>query len=130
MQEGMFALLKYTLFWIMLLISKLAFSCYVEKTELVPSTPLDSTASNTTRQVVSKTTSLSPRTPSVTNGSKGRFSTSSVDRSSGLSGRRKVGAPESRDSCFIMLPQVEIKTGDDVKLDLRRHRFEVSILVG
>ncbi|KAI8001985.1 187-kDa microtubule-associated protein AIR9 [Camellia lanceoleosa] len=89
----------------------------------VPSTALDSTASSTTRKVVSKTSSLSPRTPSVTNGSKGRSSTSSVDRSSGLSGRRKVGTPESRDSRFIMLPQVEIKAGDDVRLDLRGHRI-------
>ncbi|CAL5345394.1 unnamed protein product [Camellia sinensis] len=80
----------------------------------VPSSSLDSTASSTTRKVVLKTSSLSPRTPSVTNGSKGRSSTSSVDRSSGLSGRRKVGTPESRDSRFIMLPQVEIKAGDDV----------------
>ncbi|KAL7243230.1 hypothetical protein ACSBR1_015608 [Camellia fascicularis] len=89
----------------------------------VPSTSLDSTASSTTRKVVLKTSSLSPRTPSVTNGSKGRSSTSSVDRSSGLSGRRKVGTPESRDSRFIMLPQVEIKAGDDVRLDLRGHRI-------
>ncbi|KAI8026229.1 187-kDa microtubule-associated protein AIR9 [Camellia lanceoleosa] len=89
----------------------------------VPSISLDSTASSTTRQVVSKTTSLSPRTPSVTNGSKGRSSTSPVDRSSGLSGPRTVGAPESRDSRFVMLPQVEIKAGYDVRLDLRGHRI-------
>ncbi|XP_028090834.1 187-kDa microtubule-associated protein AIR9 [Camellia sinensis] len=89
----------------------------------VPSSSLDSTASSTTRKVVLKTSSLSPRTPSVTNGSKGRSSTSSVDRSSGLSGRRKVGTLESRDSRFIMLPQVEIKAGDDVRLDLRGHRI-------
>ncbi|GMP73783.1 hypothetical protein CsSME_00031418 [Camellia sinensis var. sinensis] len=89
----------------------------------VPSSSLDSTASSTTRKVVLKTSSLSPRTPSVTNGSKGRSSTSSVDRSSGLSGHRKVGTLESRDSRFIMLPQVEIKAGDDVRLDLRGHRI-------
>ncbi|GMP93779.1 hypothetical protein CsSME_00043483 [Camellia sinensis var. sinensis] len=80
----------------------------------VPSKSLDSTATSTTRNMVSKTSSLSPRTPSVTNGSKGHSSTSSVDRSSGLSGRLKVGTPKSRDSCFIMLLQVEIKAGDDV----------------
>ncbi|CAL5403980.1 unnamed protein product [Camellia sinensis] len=38
MHEGMFALLKYTLFWIMLLISKLAFSYYVEILPLVKPT--------------------------------------------------------------------------------------------
>ncbi|KAG5520395.1 hypothetical protein RHGRI_033092 [Rhododendron griersonianum] len=38
MHEGMFALLKYTLFWIMLLISKLAFSYYVEISPLVKPT--------------------------------------------------------------------------------------------
>ncbi|XP_057461872.1 callose synthase 7-like isoform X2 [Actinidia eriantha] len=38
MHEGMFSLLKYTLFWIMLLISKLAFSYYVEVLPLVKPT--------------------------------------------------------------------------------------------
>ncbi|GLT68500.1 hypothetical protein SLA2020_407220 [Shorea laevis] len=47
---------------------------------------------------------------------------SSLDRSSSLSGRRKAGTPESRDSRFIVLPQVEMKAGDDVRLDLRGHR--------
>ncbi|XAR49505.1 1,3-beta-glucan synthase [Bertholletia excelsa] len=38
MHEGMFSLLKYTLFWIMLLISKLAFSYYVEILPLIKPT--------------------------------------------------------------------------------------------
>ncbi|CAL9757214.1 unnamed protein product [Musa acuminata subsp. burmannicoides] len=38
MHEGMFSLLKYTLFWILLLISKLAFSYYVEINPLVEPT--------------------------------------------------------------------------------------------
>ncbi|KAL4622237.1 hypothetical protein ACB092_06G282900 [Castanea dentata] len=52
MHEDMFSLLKYTLFWIMLLISKLAFSYYVEvddqilpligPTKLILETPIDS----------------------------------------------------------------------------------------
>ncbi|KAI7990244.1 hypothetical protein LOK49_LG12G02556 [Camellia lanceoleosa] len=106
-----------------ILASQIAFSSSVKplfsasSSKRVPSTSLDSTASSTTRQVVSKTTSLSPRTPSVTNGSKGRSLTSPIDRSSGLSGRRKAGAPESRDSRFMMLPQVEIKAGYDVSSD-------------
>ncbi|KAH1239428.1 Callose synthase 7 [Glycine max] len=40
MHENMFSLLKYTLFWIMLLISKLAFSYYVEISPLVGPTKL------------------------------------------------------------------------------------------
>ncbi|KAM6549791.1 hypothetical protein CsatB_021467 [Cannabis sativa] len=40
MHEDMFSLLKYTLFWIMLLISKLAFSYYVEIAPLVEPTKL------------------------------------------------------------------------------------------
>ncbi|KAI7990250.1 187-kDa microtubule-associated protein AIR9 [Camellia lanceoleosa] len=35
----------------------------------------------------------------------------------------EAGAPESRDSRFMMLPHVEIKAGDDVRLDLRGHRI-------
>ncbi|KAM4105424.1 hypothetical protein ACJW30_06G231400 [Castanea mollissima] len=48
MHEDVFSLLKYTLFWIMLLISKLAFSYYVEilpligPTKLILETPIDS----------------------------------------------------------------------------------------
>ncbi|XP_057956025.1 callose synthase 7 isoform X2 [Malania oleifera] len=40
MHEGMFSLLKYTLFWIILLVSKLAFSYYVEILPLVGPTKL------------------------------------------------------------------------------------------
>ncbi|CAK8565387.1 unnamed protein product [Lathyrus sativus] len=40
MHESMFSLIKYTLFWIMLLISKLAFSYYVEISPLVEPTKL------------------------------------------------------------------------------------------
>ncbi|CAL5351241.1 unnamed protein product [Camellia sinensis] len=35
---------------------------------------------------------------------------------------QKVGTPQTQDSRFIMLLQVEIKAGDDVRLDLRGHR--------
>ncbi|XAR72534.1 hypothetical protein NMG60_11019208 [Bertholletia excelsa] len=89
----------------------------------VPSGSLESTASSTTRKVVTKISSLSPRSPSVSNGSKGGSLSSSTNRSSGLSGRRKVATPESRDSRLIMLPQIEIKASDDVRLDLRGHRI-------
>ncbi|KAL6963380.1 hypothetical protein U1Q18_045592 [Sarracenia purpurea var. burkii] len=95
----------------------------VSSSKRVLSTSMDSTASSTARKVVPKVSSSSPRTPSVNDGSKGGSLSSSVNRSSGFSGRRKVATPESRDSRFIMLPQVEIKAGDDVRLDLRGHRI-------
>lgn len=43
----------------------------------------------------------------------------STDRISTLSNRRKSLTPDSKDSRFIALPQVEVKAGDDVRLDLR-----------
>lgn len=80
----------------------------------VASSSLDSTASSSTRKAVPKVSSPSARSPSVSSGLKGSSSSSSVNRSSSLSGRRKVATPESRDSRYIMLPKVEIKAGDDV----------------
>ncbi|KAM7505783.1 hypothetical protein LguiB_004687 [Lonicera macranthoides] len=90
-----------------------------------------STGSSTVRKAVPKISSPSARSPSISSGSKTSISSGSKsgsllasrERSSTLSGRRKVGTPESRDSRFIMLPQVEIKAGDDVRLDLRGHRI-------
>eukprot|EP01018_Ginkgo_biloba_P031074 Gb_01915 [translate_table: standard] len=43
----------------------------------------------------------------------------STDRTSSFSNRRKSLTPDSRDTRFIALPQVEVKAGDDVRLDLR-----------
>lgn len=81
----------------------------------VASSSLDSTASSSTRKAVPKVSSPSARSPSVSSGLKGSSSSSSVNRISSLSGRR--------DSRYIMLPKVEIKAGDDVRLDLRGHRI-------
>lgn len=88
----------------------------------VISTSLDSSGSSGIRKTVSKISSLSARSPTVSSGLRAGSLSSSLDRSSSLSGRRKVATPESRDSRFIVLPQVEIKAGDDVRLDLRGHR--------
>ncbi|EEF39234.1 protein phosphatases pp1 regulatory subunit, putative [Ricinus communis] len=88
----------------------------------VSSISLDSTGSSASRKTVSKVSSPSARSPSVSSGMRTGSLSTSVDRSSNLSGRRKMGTPESRDSRFIVLPQVEIKAGDDVRLDLRGHR--------
>ncbi|XP_052179549.1 187-kDa microtubule-associated protein AIR9 [Diospyros lotus] len=98
-------------------------SSSVSSSKRLPSSSSDSTASSSTKRVLSKVSSSSPRTPSGTNGPKGGTFSSSKNRSSGLSSRGKVATPESRDSRLIMLPQVEIKAGDDVRLDLRGHRI-------
>ncbi|KAE7996085.1 hypothetical protein FH972_000834 [Carpinus fangiana] len=88
----------------------------------ITSTSLDSSGSSGIRKTVSKLSSPSARSPSISSGLRAGSLSSSLDRSSTLSGRRKAGTPESRDSRFIVLPQVEIKAGDDVRLDLRGHR--------
>ncbi|XP_043806182.1 187-kDa microtubule-associated protein AIR9 isoform X3 [Manihot esculenta] len=86
------------------------------------STSLDSTDSSVGRKTVSKVNSPSARSPSVSSALRTNSLSKSLDRSSNLSGRRSMGTPESRDSRFIVLPRVEIKAGDDVRLDLRGHR--------
>ncbi|CAJ2661630.1 unnamed protein product [Trifolium pratense] len=75
------------------------------------------------RKTVAKFSSPSARSPSLSAGLRaGSSLSSSSDRSSGLSGRRKVATPDSRNSRFIVLPQIEVKAGDDLRLDLRGHR--------
>ncbi|KAG8652144.1 187-kDa microtubule-associated protein AIR9 isoform X2 [Manihot esculenta] len=88
----------------------------------LPSTSLDSAGSRVSRKTVSQVSSPSASSPSVSSGLRTGSLSTSLDRSSNLSGRRRMGTPESRDSRFIVLPQVEIKAGDDVRLDLRGHR--------
>ncbi|KAF5472567.1 hypothetical protein F2P56_009278 [Juglans regia] len=88
----------------------------------VTSTTLGSSGSSGIRKTVSMISSPSARSPSVSSGLRAGSLSSSLDRSSSLSGRRKAATPESRDSRFIVLPHVEIKAGDDVRLDLRGHR--------
>ncbi|XP_021904774.1 187-kDa microtubule-associated protein AIR9-like [Carica papaya] len=83
----------------------------------------DSSSSSSTRKTVSKISSPSARSPSFSGGLRAGALSSSLDRSSNLSGRRKPTTPESRDSRLIVLPQVEMKAGDDVRLDLRGHRI-------
>ncbi|KAL8108441.1 187-kDa microtubule-associated protein AIR9 isoform X1 [Apium graveolens] len=83
----------------------------------------DSTGSSTFRRAVSKVSSPSSRSPSVSSGPKVPSLSTSRDRSSNLSDRKKTARADSRDSHFIRLPQVELKAGDDVRLDLRGHRI-------
>lgn len=91
---------------------------------------VDSSGSSgsTLRKSSSKLLSPSARSPSLTSSSKS-FS-SSMDRGSTLSSRRKGSTADSRDSRFIMLPQVEIKAGDDVRVDLRGHKVRSLTATG
>ncbi|KAH9288233.1 hypothetical protein KI387_032350, partial [Taxus chinensis] len=61
------------------------------------------------------------RKPGLSFGSSTKNTSSSLatDRISSLSNRRKSLTPDSKDSRLITLPQVEVKAGDDVRLDLR-----------
>ncbi|CAN1227767.1 187-kDa microtubule-associated protein AIR9 [Linum grandiflorum] len=88
----------------------------------VSSTSLESSASSVSRKTISKVSSSSARSPSVSSGLRNGSLSTSLDTSSSLSARRRAGTPESRDSRFIALPQIELKGGDDVRLDLRGHR--------
>lgn len=96
----------------------------------VSSMSLDSSGSNVSRKTISKVSSPSVRSPSVSSGLRNGSLSSSLDRSSNLSGQRRAGTPQSKDSRFIVLPQVEIKAGDDVRLDLRGHRVRSLIASG
>ncbi|PIA41703.1 hypothetical protein AQUCO_02200255v1 [Aquilegia coerulea] len=94
------------------------------------SSSIESSNSSTLRKSSSKLSSPSARSPSLSSGSKYGSLSSSVDRGSTLSSRRKGATPESRDSRFIVLPQVETKAGDDVRLDLRGHRVRSLTATG
>lgn len=87
----------------------------------IASSSMDSTGSSSSvRKSVSKVSSPSNR---VSSGTKAGVLSTLLDRSSNLSGRKKVGTPENRDSHLIMLPQVEVRAGDDMRLDLRGHKI-------
>jgi len=76
-----------------------------------------STVDGSVRKTVGKVSSpsLTARSPTVSGGLRAGSVSSSSDRSSGLSGRRKVATtPDSRNSRFIVLPQIEVKASDDL----------------
>ncbi|PWA81634.1 outer arm dynein light chain 1 protein [Artemisia annua] len=89
----------------------------------VPTASIDSTASSTTRTPASRLSSSSARSSAVSSGSKSGTVTSSRERMSTASSKRKAATNEVRVSRLIMLPKVEIKASDDVRLDLRGHRI-------
>ncbi|CAH8333213.1 unnamed protein product [Eruca vesicaria subsp. sativa] len=99
-----------------------------------PSSSVDSTGSKTSSgkaqstlssgRTVSKLSSPSAgSSPSVSSGIRSKSLSTPLDRSSNISGRKKTATPESRDSRLIILPKVEVKAGDDMRLDLRGHRI-------
>ncbi|KAK4797344.1 hypothetical protein SAY86_029670 [Trapa natans] len=88
----------------------------------IASPSLDSVGSSGTGKVVSKISSPSIRSPSLSGGLRTSSLASSVEKNARLSGRKKTMTPDSKDSKFMMLPQVEIKASDEVRLDLRGHR--------
>ncbi|CAL0320193.1 unnamed protein product [Lupinus luteus] len=90
------------------------------------SSTADSSGGSSVRRSVSKFSSplSAARSSSVSIGMRtGSLSSSSHDKSSAVSGRRKVGTPDSRESRFVVLPHVDNKASDDVRLDLRGHRL-------
>lgn len=97
----------------------------VSSIKRISSPSVDSTGSSrTAKKPVTKVSPNSARSPTFSSGSKYGSLSTSLDRSSSLSGRKKLGTPESRDSRLIMLPQVEVKAGDDVVRILRESTWK------
>lgn len=89
------------------------------------STSQDSSVStgSIARKTISKVSSPSAQSPSVSSGSSAASLSSPLEKNSRSLGQKKASrTPDSRDSRFIVLPQVEIKASDDLRLDLRGHR--------
>ncbi|KAJ8762645.1 hypothetical protein K2173_010666 [Erythroxylum novogranatense] len=97
-------------------------SLSISSSKRTTSTSLETTGSSMSKKTVSKISSPSVRSPSISSGSRTGCLSTSLDRNSSFFGRKKAGTPESRDSRFVVLPQVDIKASDDVRLDLRGHR--------
>lgn len=81
-----------------------------------PSSPLDNSTgrSSSLKRVTSNISSPSTRSPRTISSLKSGSMSSSMDRGSSLSGRRKSSTPDGRDSRFMMLPQVDIKASDEL----------------
>ncbi|KAK3126367.1 hypothetical protein QOZ80_7AG0555520 [Eleusine coracana subsp. coracana] len=80
-------------------------------------------SSGSARRVASNTSLPSPRSSSVSsNVSKNLGSLASSTDKGSVSSRRKSSTADSRDSRFMMLPQVDFKASDEVRLDARGHR--------
>lgn len=100
-----------------------ALSASSVKVRTSPSLDSAGSGGGSIRKPAAKVSVSSAHSPTLSSGSKVGSLSTSFDRSSGLPSRKKVGTPESRDSRLIMLPKVEVKAGDNVRLDLRGHRI-------
>lgn len=95
----------------------LSASSMASSSRRVGSLAVDGSGGGSARKTVPKVSSPSTArsSPSVSGGLRAGSLSSSSDRSSGVSGRRKVATtPDSRNSRFIVLPQIEIKASDDL----------------
>lgn len=95
----------------------LSASSMASSSRRVGSLAVDGSGGGSARKTVPKVSSPSTArsSPSVSGGLRAGSLSSSSDRSSGVSERRKVATtPDSRNSRFIVLPQIEIKASDDL----------------
>lgn len=95
----------------------LSASSMASSSRRVGSLAVDGSGGGSARKTVPKVSSPSTArsSPSVSGGLRAGSLSSSSDRSSGVSGRRKVATtPDIRNSRFIVLPQIEIKASDDL----------------
>ncbi|KAL8192254.1 hypothetical protein R6Q57_027921 [Mikania cordata] len=99
--------------------SNVKLSASVSSSSRVPTTLTASIESSTERKSKSNIFSST----AVSSGSKSGSLSSSRERMSTPSSQRKAATPTFRVSRLIMLPQVETKAGDDVRLDLRGHKI-------
>ncbi|KAJ7530247.1 hypothetical protein O6H91_15G086300 [Diphasiastrum complanatum] len=74
---------------------------------------------STTDSFTNKRSSRSSEGAGLTSRSSNERTPASTDRAPSMLSRRKSLTPESRDTRFIPLPPVDVKAGDDVRLDLR-----------
>ncbi|KAK9056003.1 hypothetical protein SSX86_027090 [Deinandra increscens subsp. villosa] len=97
--------------------SNVKLSSSLSSSSRVPTTSIDSTENSTER----KSKSILSSSTAASSGSRAGSLSSSREKMSTASSLRKAVTP--RVSRLIMLPQVETKVGDDVRLDLRGHRI-------
>jgi hypothetical protein len=85
-------------------------------------------ASASSRRMASNASLNSPRSSSVTSSATKKFGsqTSSGDKGSSMSSRRKSSTAASRDSRFMMLPQVDLKASDELVSVAFLHAYKQS----
>lgn len=94
---------------------------------LQDSSPSNSNGHSSFRRTISNVSSPSSISSSAASSPKVGSLSSSINKSSHLVGRRKVSTQESHDSRLIMLPQIEVKAGDDM-VSLLHHTLSQSTM--